>query len=558
MVEQYALEIIFRHLDIPLSPDKYIDNSTINLLELFKDVNEKVLNETELYIFNNYLNYLISDRKHTTLEETGHALDLTRERVRQISQKLQEDFDDTFSSFYLLKPFFEVGKYNSTEDSHLITLDKRVLESMNGMQGTNYNHLLISKLLAVIFRDDYSLLSSEKNYHSIQRHSNYLNFNWSYLLSNEMKDKLTIKDFFLRIEDLVEGNYDEDQKFSLKYLLFDFSNADSILKMKKYYESINTILRREFNLIISKDNKFTIRRNTKRKNYEYALEALKELGPSSEGYSIEFIAENILEKYNINFLDRIESLRSAIISNEEFIYFGRSSQYGLRDWEEKFDNIRGGTIRSISLEYLSNCKTPKHKSELAYEVNKYRNTTSDNVLGNLKLNNKGVFKFFEGGFVGLSDKNYDSFEIKKVNPWLFSKNSLSRYLPLKYEQLISLFHVKYGIRKVRLKYIIDVKIEKKELLIDGESRVLELPKDQEEKYSQGVVKKNLSTDNNTLKIDRELIKKMVSWDTKNRTLTNKQLQYLAYFVYDNKKLTDYHKENVKKYYDKLVASGFKN
>ena len=35
-----------------------------------------------------------------------------------------------------------------------------------------------------------------------------------------------------------------------------------------------------------------------------------------------------------------------------FISFGRTSTYGLKEWEEKEKDIRGGTIRDITEEFL--------------------------------------------------------------------------------------------------------------------------------------------------------------------------------------------------------------
>jgi hypothetical protein len=562
LVSKFVVEIILSEFNLTTSSDNYINNSTIFFLKLFRDVKEKIFNETELYIFENYLNYSNKDSRHDTLSETGDAVNLTRERVRQIAQDIQESFDDRFSIFSLLKPLIKLNEYTLNENNHLIVLQKREIRYLNNIQQTNFNHLLINKLLAIIFKDDYTLLGSEKNYHSLQRRSKNLNFSWSYLISNQLGKEIDLTDFFLHIEDLVEGVHDEEKEFSLNFLLFDFSNVDSILKMKEYYESINTILRKEFDLVIYGSNKFTLRRNTNRKNYEYALEVLEEMEPSKEGYSIEVIAEKILKNFGIDFSDNYESLRSAINGRDEFIYFGRSSHYGLKKWEEKFDEIRGGTIKQIVKTYLHKCERPKHIGEIAEWVNKYRNTNADNIYNNLRLDPSELFLFYNGGYVGLKTKDYQNFTVEKINPRVFARDILEKFLPAPYSKFLEEFSKEYNVRQVRLKYIIENKIEKGELVLsDSHENMLQLKKSKVQASrinNNDQVSKNKNEDNiEKIRIDKNLIKKMVEWDTRNGILSTKQQQYLAYFAYDIKKLNNFHKKNVKRHLNNLIDAGFK-
>jgi hypothetical protein len=554
-VNQYALNLILNRFELTNNAQDYIVDNKLHLLKLFKDVSKSIFNNTELYILQYYLNYSLNKRKHETLKSTGKALDLSSERIRQISNEIIKSFREKFFQFHLLQPLVDLNEYYGSE-SHIITLDNELVISLNKTQKTNYNHLLINKLFEIIFYDKYSLLGDENNYHSVQRHRKNLNFSWSYLFSKQIKGDLHLKKFFLRIEELIEKNHSSTHEYSLKYLLFDFSKSNSLLKMKEYYSPIKNVLRREFDIIISRDNKFKIRRNTKRKNYEYALEILEEMEPSKQGYDIDVIVGKILDKFGVNFFKKKESLRSAINNSNQFIYFGRSSHYGLKKWEVEFNGIKGGTIKEIVKEYVSKHSQPKHIGEIAKEVKKYRETTSEHIHTNLKLDPHDNFIFFHGGYIGLKNKNYEGFKTIKVNPRIFVVDNLSNFLPAPFTQFINKFSNEYEVRKPRLEYIVKNKIKKKELLLDGNILKIRNDKSTKSEYDEGVNRSVSQDKSSGININKELVNKMVQWDTKNHVLTTKQQQYLAYFAYGIKELTDYHKKNIKSIMKILRDHGF--
>src|SRR5690606_23872168 len=59
-----------------------------------------------------------------------------------------------------------------------------------------------------------------------------------------------------------------------------------------------------------------------------------------------------------------------------------------------------------------------------------------------------------------------------------------------------------------------------------------------------------------IKINTDLLIKMVDWDTKARVLSSKELQYVADFAYGLKKLNDFHEKNIKRHLSRLQDAGF--
>lgn len=91
-----------------------------------------------------------------------------------------------------------------------------------------------------------------------------------------------------------------------------------------------------------------------------------------------------------------------------FVPIGRSSTFGLKKWEQELDNFKGGTIRSITKELLEKSETPKHISEIADHVLRFRPTSnSSNIFQNLRLDKSGTFVFFKNSYIGLNYKKYN-------------------------------------------------------------------------------------------------------------------------------------------------------
>ena len=87
-------------------------------------------------------------------------------------------------------------------------------------------------------------------------------------------------------------------------------------------------------------------------------------------------------------------------------YFGRST-FGLKEWENDNEGIKGGTIKEKVIELLLAAQKPLHISEISHEVNKCRNTNETSILTNLKIDKNNKFSFYPNQFVGLVDMDYE-------------------------------------------------------------------------------------------------------------------------------------------------------
>lgn len=136
--------------------------------------------------------------------------------------------------------------------------------------------------------------------------------------------------------------------------------------------------------------------------FEYAKDALEKIGKPAH---VNEIMAQIIKDYPD--FDPETSLSSAMGHQKNiFIFFGRSSTFGLKIWEEKYQNVKGGTIRDIVEEFLNQYDEPCHTSAITEYVNKYRKTEEHSIVNNLKMSGEKRFIFLKDNYVGLVGKNY--------------------------------------------------------------------------------------------------------------------------------------------------------
>jgi hypothetical protein len=368
----------------------------------FKDIFN--FNEVDLFIAKNLFRLL--DKKYS-LDSIGKRFNLTRERIRQKAIKIFEKLDSKKSTIASLVPYTSYPDINTPiyiiDDIEMSSpLDKDILTTSPLFTAyilsiCNPEYYLFSSLDKFRRPDEVDMLDV---YEEVKKVKNCYLIKSKYLPKNKLAkayEKLIVKS--------CERNPIEQRLAWHSVINFKLNpNSAKILC---------TIAAREFKLTAD-ENTIIFERNTGKKVYEYALEALESLDRPS--HISEICAE--IKRNNPEF-DSTAVSSSMRVHKNIFIYFGRSSTYGLKVWEHKQKNIKGGTIRSIIEEYLINHHEPKHLTDVLNYVRRFRDTNYNSVLSNLKLDTKGKFRFYGGGYVGLTSKTYTEstfgVEVKSAN-----------------------------------------------------------------------------------------------------------------------------------------------
>ncbi len=350
-----------------------------------------ILNEREQYIFNNNYGFLEKSQKRT-LQAIGDHYSITRERVRQISQKVP---DKVFSAITKISQrFVNIDKhfdYGLDLKKEIIVINQDLVDYINKRENLTYTGKFYSLVFAGIFQRYFiSTQTIENNY----RHY--------YLVSRKYRE---VFDFKAMIRDIEEQNsirmVNDKPIDILKYLgRFVFYGQTVNDRLKQICKRIAT---EEFGLGYDKTN-IIFKRNSLVKLSEHIISILSAVGRPMK--LTEICKE--LKTRSKRIPPNIESLRSSILSIEEVAAIGKTSTYALKEW----DTVKTGTIKELVKELLESSSDPKHISEIAAHVNKFRRTTDKNILSNLKLDKTNTYVFFKLGYIGLRYKQYKNIQIQ--------------------------------------------------------------------------------------------------------------------------------------------------
>lgn len=346
-----------------------------------------ILNERELYIFRNNFGFLANSQKRT-LQSIGDHYSITRERVRQIAQKVPEKVAMAVNK--IAQRFFNIDKqfnYDLDLKKEFLVVNEELVKRINAREKLEFTGkfyaLVLSGTLQRYFISFQDMENTYRNY---------------YLISRKYKDVFNFKAFFTDVESRLESRVENDYSVDAMEYLGKFLYPSQLMN-DRLKQICRRMLTEEFNLGFDKVN-ITFHRNTLVKLSEHILSILADAGRPMKLTEICKELKNRTTRIPPN----IESLRSSILSIEEVVAIGKTSTYALKEWQM----VKTGTIKQLVKEFLNSAEDPKHINEITVYVNQFRSTSDKNILSNLKLDKTSTFVFFKKSFIGLKQKQYKS------------------------------------------------------------------------------------------------------------------------------------------------------
>ncbi|EDM45727.1 hypothetical protein SCB49_07957 [unidentified eubacterium SCB49] len=356
---------------------------------------------------------IYQNQKELTLDDIAKEVKLTRERVRQIRVMC---LDELFNKLSFIQNFNDdlLQKYNIDTNSEQIEINQDLIDIINITNLTFFSREFITFILYVYLSDKFSLIGcvedviQPKYFNASNRH----NWNNFFLIKKEIVNEIDFNALANDIDNRINDRIIESYSFNLKSYLSRFLINDNIDVLISAFPIAENIINEEFEMNLDLNENIIFKRNTHKQVPEYIIEALENLNkPSKLSEIYEWICIHYPEATKSE-----EALRGSCQRSNEIIYFGRSSTFGLKKWENTRNDIKGGTIKDIVTELLENSNTPIHITEILEEVHKYRAKTNErNIITNLKLDPNKSFIIFNQKFIGLSNKVNDYDIIKYEN-----------------------------------------------------------------------------------------------------------------------------------------------
>lgn len=461
--------LLYKTFSITNIPNDIIENQSIFRLTDFLFNNYYLLKEKYVSILKECL-YLFSDVELKDLNEIAEKHNITRQRVEGIRK-------DGVSLFYdkllFIKNFKDetLLNYKIDENQSFIELSDEIINRINKDNETNFTRQFITYIISVYLSEKITLIGNiedvfQKNYFNNRARHNWTQF---YLVNKEISSEFNFYAFVNDIDKRRNEKKENSYEFNFKSYLSKFLTNQNIDKIDDIFEVAEKIINNEFNIYLDIDDNIVFERNTVKQVYEYAIEILEEIG---EPTKVDKIYE-VLELKNPGITKSAEALRGSLQRNPEIIFFGRFSTYGLRKWESEKENIKGGSIKDLVFDFLSNKEHPVHINQILREVKKFGyNTSAKNVITNIKLDPYKQFVVYNQSFVGLKNKNYETnltslpkFLGKSITIYVKNNQNIQKQKVLEY------FAIKLEISIENMNYILEYLIDNQFIKITNQNKL---------------------------------------------------------------------------------------
>lgn len=393
-------------LEYNVITDFFIDYNIANGLPIFKVINilidnGKIFEERGKVIFYNEYSIAHSEVEIVAINSTT-IIGVTQERIRQIKMKFLQEFNYSFN--FITEPEIKsLVNYGFDLTGNYLEITNDLITYINKFEKTNFNRLFITKIIALLYANKYDLIGKVDHINAT-RNSNSDNWRGCYIVDKQLTSILDFDRLIDDVKNIVTNKIEEDCTLHFRSYLLKFRKTSDFEVSEMIVETAKYILFCEFDLNIDANEGSNFIRNTAKRVYKYSYEALEKLGKPSKVCDIHLKVKELYPDFNGD----QNCIGASMKRKYGFVPIGRSSVFGLKNWESTIDNFKGGTIKDIVEEYLQIHAEPKHINEISEYVCKYRNTSTKSIYTNLHSDQSKKFVFFRGAFIGICNKEYSA------------------------------------------------------------------------------------------------------------------------------------------------------
>jgi len=412
----------------------------------------------------------VSGTKGLAIIAEKHSL--TRERIRQIKLRLDQNifFFFSFLSNFTLSDIIHFG---IDEESDLICIDNQFLKRANMIESVDFTQEFYTLIFGIILKRSHTAKFGLSNPQQAGA-SSLIKRKWlnGYLIHHDFLKTFDLDSFFEDLYDRVNERIQESYSLHFSGYIYQYINVTGEINQEVIKSICESIMFSEFTLILDHYGYLNFEKNTKSQLRDYCMEIFNTF---HKVLSVDELEEKIVTKYPDLKITK-DSIRGTLNREKDlFIYFGRSSTYGLRVWEIDMENVKGGTIRSIIQDFLGNQDRPMHISEILGYLLKYRPGTNEkSILANIKLDESHKFCFYASGYIGLNSKKYlaEDLDFKTISGQHFRRIILNKMNGWSIESVVNHYVIKYGYQPIQVQHILQRKESEGFLKISNDNKII--------------------------------------------------------------------------------------
>lgn len=425
--------------------------------------NEQFIESRNLYILKYHLDCFETEK--LTLTAIGENLGISREQAKQLGNVVGKMINQIFVFLSAYKYSIQhFTGYESISNESCFPITQSFVNNLNESEKTNFSKKFICQCLGLLGEQSHILFGHDFKY-----------FKNTYLIRIPVFKTFLFEAFFDKIKDILDEPLYEPVCYQLSDFLNPFMEETSFDLFVEIQSVCKKIITNEFFEAVQFDfeNNIIFKSNIQVSVNDKIVMILREKNHPMQIHEIYAVFK---EKYP-NPAKTMDYIKKTLFRNKIFIYFGRSSTYGLAEWEETQNDIKGGTIRDIVETYLKSFEEPKHISEIATYVLKYRPQSdlykiNTNLIAEAETTQR--FREFKGNFWGLSTKKYEITDFNETPAFFlrYVKRSLSNATDTGYETILAELCHEFKLETIQVQYFIEKYV--KEGILRRENNRLEI------------------------------------------------------------------------------------
>mgnify|MGYP003290856363 CR=1 FL=1 len=327
----------------------------------------------------------------TDRNDIGNQLGITAERVRQKRNKIIEEFTKYFTSIR------RVGFISKNPYNFIMTHTET---QVNQLEGTDFSENFIRWVLSSAFDEVTAIGDIIKPLTSTNDKDYFV-----HIVPTELCHFYDFNAFVAAIDAKMSEKRTDEERINLKSFMSPFFKAQYYEDKEKDIEtSCRSILYLAYPIEVDM-GQLIFKPNSRKNNPDIIEDILRATGHP-------MTLDELYNEFSYQYPERsvmYESFRGNITKNTNIVPIGRTSTYALAEWNSIGN--KGGTIRSIAIEYLNSLQEPIARfNDVVEHIIKYRpNTNEISIYDNLRLEQTGAFQFYflEGErYLGLGGREY--------------------------------------------------------------------------------------------------------------------------------------------------------